>query len=743
MAEWVSYDAAMQSSAEMSPEPRRPLVPDWLTWLGGISWRLLATIALALIVIWLCVQLSTTTVSILVAAIVSATFAPYVLALRERGWGRAKAAGVVTLGAVVVIFGIGAVIVLAFVPQIVAVVTALQTGLDKFRALTSDASLSPEIADKIAAITADIRSWLSGEVAAIVNLGAIVVTITILAGLLTFYLLQDGDKAFAWAVPDSMGWRRRPIRAAAVDAMQRVGGYLRGSAILGAVYGVTDFVFLMLLGLGLPLAAPLSVLVFMGNFVPYVGSVITTIILLLVTLGTLGSQAALVLFLLMVVRNVIVSNVLRPIVYGKTVDIHPAVVLMVLPAGAAIAGVFGLFVAIPVAACLMSISGAIVSILEEEEPALRQIADDEDDPGIPAWVDRLGQWSIRAVAVSALIGVIIFVMGLVPLVVATATIGIILAATFRPGVLALQRRGWKPGRAALAVTAGGWGIAAVVIVASMANLVTSLPALVDSTTGGATSITDSAFVKTLAGQVGSGMLGALASLLQGIAGFAVTMLLSILLTFYLLRDGSRGWGAVTRRFKGWRGETIDLAGQRAVSVLSGYMIGTGGLAAFGAISQAIIMAILGLPLILPIAFLSFILGFIPYIGGAIGTLLAFLVAVKVGTTQDIIVMGVWTVVFNIVQGSFVAPIVYGKAVNLHPAIVLICIPAGGQLAGIMGMFLAVPILGIVAAVWRSVIAVMSDRAHAIALEGGAGPPRAPGPDDAPIAPALVTDAGPA
>ena len=79
------------------------------------------------------------------------------------------------------------------------------------------------------------------------------------------------------------------------------------------------------------------------------------------------------------------------------------------------------------------------------------------------------------------------------------------------------------------------------------------------------------------------------------------------------------------------------------------------------------MGVLGLPLVLPIAFLSFILGFIPYIGGAIGTMLAFLVAVKVGTTQDIVIMAIWTVVFNIVQGSFIAPIIYGKAVSLHPA----------------------------------------------------------------------------
>ena len=71
------------------------------------------------------------------------------------------------------------------------------------------------------------------------------------------------------------------------------------------------------------------------------------------------------LFVLMVVRNVIVSNLLRPIIYGKTVNLHPAVVLIVLPAGFAIAGIFGLFVAIPMAAFFVAISGAVVSILAD------------------------------------------------------------------------------------------------------------------------------------------------------------------------------------------------------------------------------------------------------------------------------------------------------------------------------------------------------------------------------------------
>ncbi len=726
----MTYDAPMQDGPLADGAPRRALTPEWLTWLGAVGWRILATIGFGVVVIWLAIQLSTTTASVLVAGIVAATFAPYVMALRRRGWGRAKAAGVVTVGALLIIVAIGAVIALAFVPQVIDVVNGIQAGVQKIQAIATDVSLPPEYAAMLAKVVDDLKDWLATQASAVANLAAIVVTITILAGLLTFYLLQDGDKGFAWAVPDSLGWRRQPIREAAVDAMQRVGGYLRGSAILGAVYGVTDFVFLILIGLGAGLAAPLSVMVFMANFIPYIGGIIATAVILLVTYGALGSSATVILFLLLAVRNVIVSNVLRPVVYGKTVDLHPAVILMVLPAGAALAGIFGLFAAIPVAAAFVAISGAIVSVLSEEEPEPRQPG---QGPGIPIWVDRLGQWSLRLLIVAALGAAIVYVFGQVPLVLATGTIGIILAATFRPGVLALRRRGWGPGRSALVVTAAGWGIAILIVVVSTASLIESAPELLDTAGGGVTSISQADLAKTLVSQVGSGFIGTLTSVIQGIAGFAVTLLLGALLTFYLLRDGSKGWASVTRRFKGWRGETVDRAGQKAVAVLSGYMISTGALSAFGAITTAFIMFVLGLPLVIPIAFLSFILGFIPYIGGAIGTILAFLIAIKAGTTEDIVVMAIWVVVFNIVQGSFLAPIVYGKAVSLHPAIVLISIPAGGQLAGIMGMFLAVPIIGIVAAVWRSLIGVMSDRQHAMALVGGTGPPEVPlGIPDPPV-----------
>jgi predicted PurR-regulated permease PerM len=136
------------------------------------------------------------------------------------------------------------------------------------------------------------------------------------------------------------------------------------------------------------------------------------------------------------------------------------------------------------------------------------------------------------------------------------------------------------------------------------------------------------------------------------------------------------------------------------------MVGTGAISVFGAVTQWLIMTILGLPYALPLAVLAVFGGFIPYIGSLITTGLAFLVAVATGSPTDIVIMAIFTIVFNIVQGNFVAPLVYSKVVSLHPAVVLVAIPAGNAIAGVIGMFLVVPFLGVVAAVWRTVLRVL-------------------------------------
>ena len=102
-------------------------------------------------------------------------------------------------------------------------------------------------------------------------------------------------------------------------------------------------------------------------------------------------------------------------------------------------------------------------------------------------------------------------------------------------------------------------------------------------------------------------------------------------------------------------------------------------------------------------------------------------------------MAIYTIVMNIVQGNFVAPIVYSRTVSLHPAVVLMAIPAGSEVAGILGMFLAVPFLGVIAATWRTVLQVFATQADAMS----GTPPPGPEPELEPeeVAPAGLTAAG--
>ena len=200
--------------------------------------------------------------------------------------------------------------------------------------------------------------------------------------------------------------------------------------------------------------------------------------------------------------------------------------------------------------------------------------------------------------------------------------------------------------------------------------------------------------------------GRSASLSSSLAAMGTIALLSVLLAFYFLRDGSSLREHVLSRARGGAARQLTAAGERAFDVLGGYMIGTAAISFVGAASQLVIMLVLGLPLALPVFVLSFFGGFIPYIGSLLTTGVALLIAVAVGDPVDILVMAIWTLVFNLVQGNIVAPLVYGRTTHIHPAIVLVAIPAGAAIAGIAGMFLAVPAIGVVAATWRTVLSLM-------------------------------------
>jgi predicted PurR-regulated permease PerM len=276
----------------------------------------------------------------------------------------------------------------------------------------------------------------------------------------------------------------------------------------------------------------------------------------------------------------------------------------------------------------------------------------------------------------------------------------VLAAPLAPLVGVLVKRGWSTFRAALVVTVTTVVVVVGIVVLAAASLVPQGQQVVATAGEGARQADSSGVLADSVGGVGSAILSSVGI---AIAGIAVVILLSAVLCFYLLRDGASLWRSIVARLPARTREPLTGIAGDSVSILSRYMIGTGAISAFGAASQFLTMALLGLPLALPLAVLSFFGGFIPYIGSFITTGLAFLVTVATGSPFDILVMLIFTLVFNIVTGNVVAPIVYSRAVNLHPAVVLLAIPAGNAIAGILGMFLAVPAVAIVTTTWRPLV----------------------------------------
>ena len=524
---------------------------------------------------------------------------------------------------------------------------------------------------------------------------------------LTFYLLLDGDKAWDVGLTGLGGWQHDRIRDAGEEAMRRAGGYVRGTAVIAAVDAGLSFVVLTLIGVSL--AGPLAVLVLVAGFIPYIGGLFAAGILLLAGLAVGGVPTALLLVLVVVVLKLVERRRLSPFLSDRTLELHPAVILLALLVGFTMGGVVGMFVAVPTIAVVMAITGAVLDVLGTTGTVKVSVRGD-----IPAWLDRLAQWSWRLLVAVGLVWLAVAILSQFPVVVGPVVVAITLAATFLPAVKALERRGWTRGRASFVVSVVVWASVTVVTALSVTALGSSVTEAVQGAMTGGT-VADRSLPAGLSGGVGqlsrlvgSGILDTVASIVSSLAAALVFFIITALLAFFMLRDGDRGWAWITSHLGGWRRTQVTLAGDQAVTMLGGYMIATGVLGAFNAVTGFIVMTLLGLPLALPVAILSFFGGFIPYIGQFVTSLIAFLVAVAFGTTQDVIVMAIWTAVFNVVQGSVIAPLVYGRAVSLHPAIVLIVIPAGGELAGVLGMFLAVPLVGIIGAVWRNILAAIGE-----------------------------------
>lgn len=177
------------------------------------------------------------------------------------------------------------------------------------------------------------------------------------------------------------------------------------------------------------------------------------------------------------------------------------------------------------------------------------------------------------------------------------------------------------------------------------------------------------------------------------------MLLTVVLTFFFVKDGDKIWNWIVLQGGSQRRvDQLRSLGNVVWLTLTGYVRGTVLNGTVNGISLSIALMLLGVPLVLPIALVTLVGAFIPLVGGIVSGLLAALVAlVTRGPLAALIVVGATVVIHNM-EGYLTGPLVLGRAVKLHPVAILLVLATGSVLGGILGAFVAVPLASILAAI---------------------------------------------
>lgn len=190
--------------------------------------------------------------------------------------------------------------------------------------------------------------------------------------------------------------------------------------------------------------------------------------------------------------------------------------------------------------------------------------------------------------------------------------------------------------------------------------------------------------------VQSSLLTSAAIALQTIAG----VLLALVLAFFFVKDGPGIWGWVTSMVPLPARDHVDASGRRAWLVLRGYLVGSAAQGAIEAVFIGLALLIIGVPLVLPLMLLTFLAAFFPLVGAVTAGVVAALVALVSGGWVDALLVGLVVIVVQQLESNVLAPLILGRAVRLHPIVILIVLTVGGVLGGVLGAFVAVPVTAV-------------------------------------------------
>ena len=347
---------------------------------GALAWTFIGVVIATIIVVTALSAVSEIILPLLFAAVLAVLFKPLVGRLERHRFKPSLAAGLIVLGLIILM----TVVLVATVKGVVAQTDQIGTSVDAAIAKASDdLGIDPASLDKARAAIQEASPAISqGVVAALVSgvnslLG--LVSGLILGALIMYYLLKDGtalrrnvvakiDPSIRGEVDDFIG-----------DACRILRDYGRGRTAMSAIVAVV--VGLAALLLSLPLVFTIFVVNFIGGYIPYIGAFLGGGLAVIVAWGDGGLGVAALMLVIVLASNLLLENFVEPKVMGRTLDIHPLVVLIVTALGGFLAGIVGLILAVPFTVIAGNAIGRLRSrgffgvVAERAEPTVKGLLD--------------------------------------------------------------------------------------------------------------------------------------------------------------------------------------------------------------------------------------------------------------------------------------------------------------------------------------------------------------------------------
>lgn len=354
-------------------------VPKWLRDAAAVAWRLLV-VGAAIYFGWQVLQ----RISVVVIAAVLALFPASLLwgpvkALKRRGWKPLLATWSVLLVAIAVLVGVGFLVIPALVEGLEPLGQDLTAAYEDFLEWLTEGPLglseaevnrySDTLVEQFQGQLGNLGSgFLSG--AAILVEG---ITGLVLALIVAFFVLKDGDR-----VAQKLFDRLSPTTADRVQRGGRVAWttlsrYVKGLALVGVIDATAIAIGLLILGV--PLVAPLAILVFIGAFLPVVGAFFSGLFAVAVALVNGGLTQALIVLAIVVAVQQLEGDVILPLIFGRSMEMHPLVILLAIAIGGVAFGIVGAFLSVPIAAVVIAVNqelsddpeGSLISLAKKVE----------------------------------------------------------------------------------------------------------------------------------------------------------------------------------------------------------------------------------------------------------------------------------------------------------------------------------------------------------------------------------------